>query len=91
MDISAFIESALYRENLSSAELARRGRFSQASISRALQKLPVIKLGAGRNTVFAWVKDVTGEPLYAVNTIGQPQLIAQFYQQPQERTLLVQS
>lgn len=89
MDIPTQLAQALFSENLSSAELARRTGISQATISRALQQLPVIKLGAGRSSVFAWVDEPLGHPLYAINTQGQPQLIATLHRQPAGQTLLV--
>jgi hypothetical protein len=91
MNIQSRLAQALFSENLSSAELARRTGISQATISRTLKQLPVIKLGAGRNSVFAWVDESNGYPLYAVNTQGQPELLATLYRQPAGQTLLVKT
>ncbi|MFZ1389749.1 MAG: type II toxin-antitoxin system HipA family toxin YjjJ [Thiolinea sp.] len=89
MDIQTRLAQALFSENLSSAELARRMGISQATISRALQQLTVIKLGAGRNSVFAWVDQVDGHPLYAINPQGQPEQLATLYRQPAGQILVV--
>ena len=89
MDTQTRLAQALFSENLSSAELARRTGISQATISRALQQLPVIKLGAGRNSVFAWVDQVDGHPLYAINPQGQPEQLATLYRQPAGQILVV--
>jgi hypothetical protein len=58
-------------------------------VSRALQHLPVLKLGAGRNTVFAWLSTREAYPLYAVNSQGQPEIIASIYCQPNKRILVI--
>ena len=89
MDTQTRLAQALFSENLSSAELARRTGISQATISRALQQLPVIKLGAGRNSVFAWVDQVDGHPLYAINPQGQPEQLATLYRQPAGQILVI--
>ncbi|MFM2317873.1 MAG: hypothetical protein RLZZ215_494 [Pseudomonadota bacterium] len=89
MNTQALIAKLLFAENLSSAELARRTGISQATISRALQNLPVIKLAAGRNSLFAWVDELTGHPIYVIDAQGQPQAIAKLYRQPAGQVLIV--
>lgn len=86
----SILANALFSRNLSASELARQTGLSQPTVSRALQGLPVIKLGQGRASVFAWVDDVAGHPLYAIDTDGKPQLVGQVYRQPDGRVLLQQ-
>lgn len=89
MNTQSLIAKLLFAENLSSAELARRTGISQATVSRALQSLPVIKLGAGRNTLFAWVDELKGHPVYAIDAKGQPQALATLYRQPSGQVLIL--
>ncbi len=89
MNIHLLLEQALAYDNLSASELARRTGLSQATVSRALQHLPVLKLGAGRNTMFAWLSTREAHSLYAINSQGQPETIASVYCQPNKRMLVI--
>ena len=83
------IAKALFTENLSASEIARRTGLSQPTASRALANLPVIRLGKGRASVYAWVESVEGHPVYAVDPDGQVNLLATLYRQPDSRILLI--
>ncbi len=83
------IQQALRYDNLSSSVIAKTTGLSQPTVSRALKKLPVIKLGAGRGTLFAWVETQEPEPLYEVDETGSVFYLGDLYRQPENRTLLV--
>ena len=83
------IQQALKYENLSSSAIAKATGLSQPTVSRALKKLPVVKLGAGRGTQFAWVEEEEPEPLYEIDEAGNIFLLGHLYRQPESRTLLV--
>lgn len=84
------IKNALKYENLSSSAIAKATGISQPTVSRTLKKLPVIKVGAGRNTVFALVEQQSPEPLYKINKIGNITCLGHMHHQPQNRILLIQ-
>lgn len=83
------IAKALFAENLSASEIARRTYLSQPTISRALRNLPVIQLSKGRSSLYAWVESVEGHPVYAIDAAGQVDLVATLYRQPDSRVLLL--
>ncbi|MGE4500905.1 MAG: HipA domain-containing protein [Hydrogenovibrio sp.] len=83
------IQQALRYDNLSSSAIAKATGLSQPTVSRALKKLPVVKLGAGRGTVFAWVEAKEPEPLYEIDETGDVFHLGDLYRQPESRTLLV--
>ena len=83
------LAKALFAENLSASEIARRTGLSQPTVSRALNKASVIRIGQGRSSLYAWVDTVEGHPVYAINTSGKVNTIATLYRQPDGRTLLV--
>ncbi len=83
------IQQALRYDNLSSSAIAKTTGLSQPTVSRALKKLPVVKLGAGRGTVFAWVEAEEPEPLYEIDETGDVFHLGDLYRQPENRTLLV--
>lgn len=85
----AAIQQALRYVNLSASAIAKATGLSQPTVSRALKKLPVVKLGAGRGTVFAWVEAEAPEPLYEINETGDVIHLGDLYRQPENRTLLV--
>lgn len=66
MNTQALIAKLLFAENLSSAEIARRTGLSQATMSRALQHLPIIKLGVGHNSPFAWMDELSCQCLFDI-------------------------
>jgi len=83
------VENLLYYENLSASEIARRTGLSQATVSRTMGKLPVLKVGKARNTVFVLLDEPQqGYPLYAVNEAGKPDLLGTLFVQPNNRTLV---
>lgn len=84
------IKNALKYENLSSSAIAKATGISQPTVSRALKKLPVIKIGAGRSTVFALLEQQSPEPLYKINKIGNITCLGHLHHQPQNRILLLQ-
>jgi hypothetical protein len=83
------IQQALRYGNLSSSAIAKATGLSQPTVSRALKKLPVVKLGAGRGTLFAWVETEEPEPLYEIDETGSVLQLGHLYRQPENRTLLV--
>lgn len=86
----ALIRHALKHENLSSSALAKRTGVSQPTVSRTLKKMPVIKLGGGRGTLFALVETDASESLYEINETGLVSQLGNLYRQPENRMLLVQ-
>lgn len=84
------IEGLLQYENLSSLEIANRTPLSQPTVSRALANLPVIKIGAGRSSAFALLKDTNPISLYEVDEFGRINLLGELYRQPNNRSILVQ-
>jgi len=84
------IKNVLKYQNLSSSAIAKATGISQPTVSRALKKLPVIKIGAGRNTVFALVEEQSSIPLYKINKIGNITCLGHMHHQPQNRILLLQ-
>lgn len=84
------IKQALRYENLSSSAIAKSTGISQPTVSRALRNLPVIKIGAGRGTLFAWLEKEIPQPLYEINESGIVLPLGELYQQPENRTLLLQ-
>ncbi len=83
------IANALSHENLSSLAVSKRTGISQPTVSRLLKKLPVIKLGAGRSTVFALTYNNEPMPLRAIDSHGNFIELGDLYLQPGDRTLLV--
>lgn len=83
------LAKVLFAENLSASEIARRTGLSQPTVSRALNKAPVIRIGQGRASLYAWVDTAEGHPVYAITTSGKVNAIATLYRQPNGRTLLV--
>ena len=83
------LTQALKYENLSASALAKLTGLSQPTVSRTLQKMPVRKLGAGRNTVFALLASETPIPLYQVSANGRILPLAELYLQPEGRSLLI--
>jgi len=84
------IKNVLKYENLSSSAIAKATGISQPTVSRALKKLPVIKIGAGRSTVFALIEPQSPQPLYKINKIGNITCLGHLHHQPQNRILLLQ-
>lgn len=83
------IANALRYENLSSLEIAKRTGFSQPTVSRLLRKLPVIKLGGGRSTVFALTQSMEPIALREIDLHGNFIALGELYLQSGDRTLLV--
>src|SRR5690554_3157297 len=86
--VPSAILTTLQSDNLSSREIARRTGISQATVSRTLKSLPVIKLGRARASVFAAVLPDQTWSLYKVTPGGHIVEIGTLYRQPSERTLL---
>lgn len=84
----SLILKTLQSDNISSREIARITGISQATISRALQNLPVIKLGRARASVFAAVLPDQAWPLYKADQTGNILKLGTLYRQPADRTLL---
>lgn len=83
------ITQTLQYENLSASAIANKSGLSQPTVSRALQNMPVIKIGGGRSSRFALVKPGHSHPLYHVNTEGLISELGELYQQTNSRSLLV--
>ncbi|MDG4811449.1 HipA domain-containing protein [Hydrogenovibrio sp. 3SP14C1] len=84
------IRHALKYENLSSSAIAKMTGVSQPTVSRTLKKMPVIKLGGGRGTLFALVETNAPKSLYEINKAGLVSQLGYLYRQPEGRMLLVQ-
>jgi len=83
------VEHALQYENLSASEVAKRTGISQPTVSRVLKKMQVIKLGAGRSSLFARVNSLQDLSLYQVSGLGQFQCVGNLYRQLENRSVLV--
>ncbi len=83
------IRQVLQYKNMSSSAIAKATGLSQPTVSRALKKMPVLKLGGGRSTLFALVIDNEPKPLYQVDAQGQILKIGDLFEQPNERMVLV--
>lgn len=88
-DNKEHINRVLQYDNLSASEIAKITGLSQPTVSRALKKMPALKLGGGRSTVFALVDSAEGIPIYQVGIQGSISLLGRLYQQPQGRTLVL--
>lgn len=84
------IRHVLKYENLSSSTISKRTGVSQPTVSRTLKKMPVIKLGDGRGTLFALVETNAPESLYEISEAGLVSQLGNLYHQPEGRMLLVQ-
>ena len=80
------IQNALAQQNLSSVQIARKTDMSQPTISRALKNLPVIQIGAGRASRFAWI-DAAPTDVFILNQQGEAQKQGQLFLQPNGRCL----
>lgn len=84
------ISGILEHEDLSASEIARRTGISQPTVSRTLKKLPVIKLGKARASVFSLVNSTTPKTLYQVLPSSQIMELAQLYAKPHAKFLITQ-
>lgn len=75
-------QQALASDNLSASEIARISGLSQPTVSRTLQKMPVVKLGKGRGTRFALIDPDYLFNFYTVSEAGDILKTAQFAYQP---------
>jgi len=84
------ISRVLRYENLSSSAIAKVTKLSQPTVSRALSKMLVLKLGGGRSTVFALLETQECFPLFQVNEAGRITQLGHLYRLTENRTVLVQ-
>lgn len=78
-------------DNLSSVQLAKQSGLSQPTVSRALKNLPVIQIGGGRSSRFAWIDETATTDIFIIDQSGEAQKCAQLFLQPNERCLFMQA
>jgi len=83
------ISQTLQYHDLSASAIAKATKLSQPTVSRVLKKMPVLKLGGGRSTVFALIESPEPISLHQMDTDGDISILGKLYQQPSGRTLLV--